>query len=147
MQEEWSVLIAALNHTLCHTVYLSKLSQNPFCTLVFMKIRIDVSQSVQHGIIYKYISPIRQFGSRFTAADSHICNGWLCCSSYEPYEQITRFSEAAFRCTHTYISLTFLVHQRNMCGDLVIILRQLQHVLSHQLSYWIYEFQVILIQS
>ena len=86
MQEEWSVLIAALNHTLCHTVYLSKLSQNPFCTLVFMKIRMDVSQSVWHGIIYKYISPIRQFGSRFTAADSHICNGWLCCSSYVPYE-------------------------------------------------------------
>ena len=85
MQEEWSVLIAALNHTLCHTVYLSKLSQNPFCTLVFMKIRMDVSQSVWHGIIYKYISPIRQFGSRFTAADSHICNGWLCCSSYVPY--------------------------------------------------------------
>ena len=113
MQEEWSVLIAALNHTLCHTVYLSKLSQNPFCTLVFMKIRIDVSQSVWHGIIYKYISPIRQFGSRFTAADSHICNGWLCCSSYVPYEQITRFSELLSD-AHSHIYFQYI---NVMCGS------------------------------
>ena len=48
--------------------------------------KVIARQCVEHGIIYKYISPIRQFGSRFTAADSHICNGWLCCSSYVPYE-------------------------------------------------------------